>query len=92
MEFRDEKLQDIISEAQARLPSIKSDPDAYSQLLFELCLETFYRLMENEITLECLKEDEIIVKAAAEKARSEFRDVSFIDLRLSIVPSLNKES
>ncbi len=91
LEFRDEKLQDIITEAEALLPSIKSDLDAYFNLLYSLCLEVFYRLMETEVTLECLNEDVDIVKAASEKAKNEFFNVTAISMRLSIVPNLKEK-
>ncbi len=92
LEFRDEKLQDIIAETKALLPTVKSDGELYSQLLFNLCLEVFYRLMEVDVTLECLKEDEEFVKAASEKAKLEFLSATSISMRVSIVPSLKEES
>ena len=92
LEFRDDKLQDIIAESKTLLPSLKSNRDSYSQLLFNLCLEIFYRLMETEVTLECLKEDEEIVKTASEKAKSEFQSATSISVRLSIVPNLKEEA
>ena len=92
MEYRDEKLQEIINETRDLLSSIKSDRESYSQLLFNLCLEVFYRFMETDVTLECLKEDEEIIRDASEKAKSEFNQATSISLRLTIVPNLKAEA
>lgn len=91
LEYRDEKLQEIIEDAKDLLPSIKSDVDSYSQLLFDLCLEVFYRLMETDITLECLEADEELVKAAADKAKIEFENATTVPLRLTITCNLKPE-
>lgn len=83
-------FQDIITEAKDLLPSIKSDKANYSSLLKSLCLEVFYRFMESDVALECLKNEEDLVKAAVEEAKIEFEKATNITLKITILPTMNE--
>lgn len=91
LQFRDERLIEIIEEARNSLSSLKQDSSQYSQLLFNYSLEVFYRLMENEVVLECIPEDLELVEAASKKAAQIFKESTLIDLNVKVVGNLSEQ-
>lgn len=91
LQFRDERLNEIIFEARKTLISIKNDVNSYSVLLTNLCLDVLYRLMENEITLECVYEDLELVQAVSKKAAEIFKETTKIDVSINVVGNMPEE-
>ena len=91
LQFRDERLNEIIVEAQNTLISIKSDVNSYSNLILNLCLDVFYRLMENEVTIECTSDDLDLVKRASKKAAEMFKANTLIDVSINVVGIMPEE-
>lgn len=91
LQFRDERLNEIISEARDTLISIKKDMNSYSNLLLNLCLDVLYRLMENEVTIECTPDDLELVKVASKKAANLFKESTMIDISINVVGIMPEE-
>ena len=91
LQFRDERLNEIIVEAQNTLISIKSDVNSYSNLILNLCLDVFYRLMENEVIIECTDDDLDLVKGASKKAAEMFKASTSIDVSINVVGIMPEE-
>lgn len=91
LQFRDERLTEIVEEAKNSLSSLKTDLSSYSDLLFKLSLDVFFRLMESDVTLECLPEDLELVKAASKKASESFMESTGINIAVNIVGQLSSE-
>lgn len=89
LQFRDERLDQIIGEARNRLNSVKKDANSYSRLLLNLCLDVLYRLMESEVSLECNSEDLELVEAASKKAREIFKENTQIDVSINVVGNMS---
>lgn len=91
LQFRDERLSEIIEEAKNSLPSLKTEVTSYSELLFKLSLDIFFHLMENEVTLECLPEDLELVKAASLKASDSFMEITGLNIVVNVIGQLSSE-
>lgn len=91
LQFRDERLTEIVEEAKNSLSSLKTDLSSYSDLLFKLSLDVFFRLMESDVTLECLPEDLELVKAVSKKASESFMESTGINIVVNIVGQLSSE-
>lgn len=91
LQFRDERLAEIIEEAKNTLPSLKNELDSYSELLFKLSLDVFFHLMENDVTLECLPEDLELVKAASKKASDSFVEITGLNIVVNVIAQLPLE-
>lgn len=91
LQFRDERLNEIIVEARTTLGSIKNDVKTYYDLLLNLCLDVFYRLMENEVTIECTSDDLDLVKGASKKAAEIFKGTTAIDIFINVVGIMSEE-
>lgn len=91
LQYRDERLTEIIDEARLALNSLKKDSDKYSEFIFKLALEILYRFMENEIKIECLPDDHEVTTIALKKAGEAFRSVTGIDVSIQISPTLSSE-
>lgn len=90
LQYRDERLTEIIEEARNALDSLKKDPISYSNLLFDLSLDVFYRLMEGEVLLECVSGDLELVRDASVKAAELFKNSTGINIRVSVVANLSE--
>jgi V-type H+-transporting ATPase subunit E len=91
LQFRDESLNEIIGEAHNTLISVKNDLDSYSKLLLYLCLDVFYRLMENEVSIECTSDDLELVKIASKKAAELFKVSTMIDVSINVAGIMPEE-
>ena len=91
LQFREERLAEIIEEAKNSLDSLKTDKASYSDLLFKLSLDVFFRLMENDITLECLPEDLELVKIASKKASEVFMESTGINIVINVIGQLSSD-
>ena len=91
LQFRNERLNEIIDEARGALPGIREDRENYSELIFKLILDILYRLMENEITLECMFSDLELVKIGAKKASTIFSQNTGINVNISVIGNLSEE-
>lgn len=91
LQFRDERLSEIIDEAQNSLTSLKSSVESYSDLLFKLTLDVFFRLMEREVTLECLPDDLDLVMNASQKASKSFMDCTGITITVKVAGELSDD-
>lgn len=65
--------------------------NSYSNLLLNLCLDVFYRLMENEVTIECTSDDLELVKVASKKAAELFKENTMIDVSINVIGIMPEE-
>ena len=91
LQFRDESLNEIIEEAEKCLALLKKDSNSYSNLLYKLSLDVFYRLMENNVSLECVPEDLDLVRIASSKAAEAFKESTGISITLEVIGNLSEE-
>ena len=90
LQFRDECLSEITEEAQKSLQILKNDVEYYSNLLLKLSLDVFYRLMDNEVFLECSSEDLDVVGSASQKAAEIFKGSTGLDIRVTVLGTLSE--
>lgn len=83
-------MTEIIEEARNSLGNLKADPSYYSNLLLNLSLDVFYRLMEKEVLLECVPVDLELVKEASQKAAELFKESTGIDVHVSVLGNLHE--
>lgn len=60
-------------------------------MLLNLCLDVFYRLMENEVTIECTPDDLELVKVASKLAANLFKESTMIDISINVVGIMPEE-
>lgn len=91
LQCRDERLAEIIEDAQRSLPALRQDAQHYAELMTKLCLEVFFRLMETDVALACLPDDQQLVQDASTKAASTFEKATGLRLTLKVEPTLNED-
>ncbi|TPX37100.1 hypothetical protein SmJEL517_g00908 [Synchytrium microbalum] len=74
LQARQEVLNDIFTEARGKLATLTKDPKAYSKLLADSIAEGLYKLMDDEVTVQCRKADTPLAKAAAAEASKQYSD------------------
>ncbi|CCG81453.1 putative ATP synthase subunit E [Taphrina deformans PYCC 5710] len=81
---RQEVLDDIFEEARKQLSSISNDQAKYTNLVEQLLLQGFLKLMANEVSISAREADYDVVKKAFVKSTQDFKDKSGIEVKVSI--------
>ncbi|KAJ3111626.1 Dynein heavy chain 6, axonemal [Phlyctochytrium bullatum] len=72
LQARQQVLDELFEDAKSKLTAISSDPVAYQTLLKDLLLQAFHQLMEDDVVIQCRKEDVSLVQKAAEEAKAKY--------------------
>ena len=70
---RQELLDDLFEKARARLAEFSKDEAKYTATLKSLLLEGLYAMNEKKVVVRCRKQDDKLVKKAAEEASKEYK-------------------
>lgn len=81
---RQELLDGIFEQAQAKLGDSTKDKARYEEILKNLILEGFYALNESKLQIRARKQDYALVKKAIEKASKEYKENTKKDIEASI--------
>jgi len=71
---RQELLNDLFEQASKKLGDYTKDQGKYQDILKNLLLEGLYAMNEKKVYVRCRKQDQEVVKKAAEDAKKEYKD------------------
>ncbi|KAJ3216691.1 V-ATPase V1 sector subunit E [Dinochytrium kinnereticum] len=70
LQARQQVMEELFAEARSLLSTISSDPTKYHALLKDLLLQSFYQLMDDNVAVQCRKQDVPAVQKAIEEAKA----------------------
>ncbi|KAI8816010.1 ATPase, V1/A1 complex, subunit E [Fimicolochytrium jonesii] len=73
LQARQQVLNELLSDAKSQLTSISNDRSKYEQLLHDLLLQGFYKLMEKDLQISCRQKDADIVRSAIKAAADTYK-------------------
>jgi V-type H+-transporting ATPase subunit E len=72
LQQRQQYLNELFQEGRARLQTISKDKAAYASFLRDLLLQSFFKLMERNVTIQCRQADLDLVSKAAVEAKAAY--------------------
>jgi V-type H+-transporting ATPase subunit E len=77
-------LDDVFEEARSQLSKIAEDEEKYPELLENLLLEAFLKLMTKEFTVSAREQDNDVVRQAIDKALARYKEQSGINAKATV--------
>lgn len=75
LQAREDAVQHVVKESQAKLADISKDPKRYKTLLIDLIVQALGKLAENDVLIKTRKVDQGIVKEVLEEAKKKYKDI-----------------
>eukprot|EP00834_Sanchytrium_tribonematis_P003396 NODE_129_length_16972_cov_2.172643.p11 type:complete len:221 gc:universal NODE_129_length_16972_cov_2.172643:10790-11452(+) len=91
LQIKNSHLDGLLQNVRDKLTSVSSQPQ-YKELLKNLLLQSFTCLLESKVEIQCLANEEAVLKEILPTAVDEFEKLSKIKVEATINPSLGKES
>jgi V-type H+-transporting ATPase subunit E len=84
LEARETHINDLLSQAKARLEKLTQDRQRYRLLLRDLILEGLFKLLESPVVLQTLERDYSLAESLLDEISKEYEAKSSMNIKLSL--------